>query len=70
MIPDKSYIPDCLVASSDDTAPVVNTFSFDLNDKYNFNGLDDSVGSSRKVVRSSNHVTMMKPNDDAPEFRG
>lgn len=70
MMTDKSYIPNCLVTNSDDTIPVFDTFSFDLNDKYDFKGLDDNIGASKRVVRSSNHANIMKPNDDAPEFRG
>lgn len=70
MMTDKSYIPNCLVTNSDDTIPVFDTFSFDLNDKYDFKGLDDNIGISKRVVRSSNHANIMKPNDDAPEFRG
>ncbi len=67
---DKLHAPTCLIDNSDDTVPVFDTFSFDLNDKYEFKGLDDNIGTSKRVVRSSNHANIMKPNDDAPEFRG
>lgn len=68
---DKSYIPNCMVKDSDDTVPVFDTFSFNLEDKYNFKGLDDNIGRSRPTIRTANHSSsMIKPNDDAPEFRG
>ena len=60
-------IPDCLVSNSEDSTPVFDTLSFNLEDKYNFQGLDDNIGTGRvKHI----HYSAMKPNDDAPEFRG
>lgn len=67
LIPTK--IPNCLVTNSEDSTPVFDTYSFNLEDRYNFQGLDDNIG----VVKRSTRVSTgnpMKPNDDAPEFRG
>lgn len=68
---DKLHTPICLIDNSDDTVPVFDIFSFNLEDKYNFKGLDDNIGRSQPTIRTANHGSnMIKPNDDAPEFRG
>lgn len=67
LIPTK--VPNCLVPNSDDSTPVFDTFSFNLDDKYNFQGLDDNIGVVKRSVKVSTG-NPMKPNDDAPEFRG
>lgn len=67
---DKFNVPDCKVSNYDDSVSIPNTISFDLEDKYNFRGLDDNIGNSKRVSRSFNHAVAMKPDDDAPEFRG
>lgn len=64
-----THIPNCLVTNSEDSIPVVDTLSFNLEDKYNFQGLDDNIGVVKRSVRVSAR-NPMKPNDDAPEFRG